>query len=405
MGTYDVAIVGTGHAGAQAAIALRQLGYGGSIALIGREPDLPYERPPLSKDYLSGDKPFDRLLIRPPSFWTERAIAHLGGCEVVAVRPNRLVCRDGAEIGFGRLVWAAGGRARRLSCPGGDLAGVHAIRARADTDAVRAELAGVRRVAVIGGGYVGLEAAAVLRKMGREVTLFEASDRLLVRVAGAPLSRFFKDRHRAEGVDVRLEARVECLEGEKRVAGVRLSGGEVVPCDLAIVGIGIDAAADPLIAAGAEGGNGVFVDEHGRTSLDGIYAAGDCAAFENRFAGGARIRLESVQNANDQASAAARHIAGRPKPYDAVPWFWSNQYDLRLQTVGLSQGHDEAVVRGDPASGAFSVVYLREGRVIALDCVNNVRDYAQGRRLVEIGAALSPGDLADAGRPLKELIG
>lgn len=396
---FDVAIVGTGHGGAQAAIQLRQSGYAGTVALIGREPDLPYERPPLSKDYLAGEKAYDRLLIRPEGFWAERGIEILTGCEMVSVDPEarRLGAADDRAIGYGKLIWAAGGVARRLPCPGGERA--HVIRSRADVEAIRAALPGARRVAVIGGGYIGLEAAAVLRKLGKQVVLLEAAGRLLSRVTGEPLSRFVEARHRAEGVDVRVGAAVEAIGLDH----VLLAGGERVAADLAIAGIGIDAAAAPLLAAGAAGGNGVLVDRFCRTSLRHVYAVGDCALHANRFAGGAAIRLESVQNAHDQANTAAKHILGVEQPYESVPWFWSNQYDLRLQSVGLFLGHDEIVARGDPGSGSFSLVYLRQGRVIALDCVNATRDYAQGRRLVERGVAASAADLADISRPLKAL--
>ena len=399
MGKYDVAIIGTGHGGAHAAIALRQLGFGGTLALIGRELDPPYERPPLSKDYLAGEKDFARMLIRPNAFWGERGVELLTGREVVAVdrAARRLRCADGEEIGYGDLIWAAGGVPKRLACPGAER--THVIRSRADVDALRAALPAARRVAVIGGGYIGLETAAVLRRLGKKVVLLEALNRVLSRVAGEPLSRFFEAKHRAEGVDLRLGATVE----EIGDGWVRLAGGERVAADLAIAGIGIDAAAGPLLAAGAEGGNGVLVDAFCRTRLPGIYAVGDCALHESRWAGGARIRLESVQNAQGMAAAAARHIVGDARPYDEVPWFWSNQYDLRLQSVGLWLGYDETVLRGDPESGSFSLVYLAQGRVIALDCVNATRDYAQGRKLVEHAAVIAPAALADASRPLKEL--
>lgn len=405
MTAFDVLIVGAGHGGAQAAIALRQRGFAGSIALVGEEPELPYERPPLSKDYLAGDKPFERLLIRPPGFWDERAVPMLTGRRIVAVDPaaRTVTDADGNTIGYGTLIWATGGSPRRLGCAGHDLAGVHAVRTRADVDALAAELPGVARIAVIGGGYIGLEAAAVLAKLGKAVTVIEAQPRVLARVAGEPLSRFFEAEHRAHGVDLRLGVAVECIEGEGRATGVRLSGGEVVAADLVIVGIGIVPAVGPLLAAGAAGGNGVTVDAGCRTTLPDVFAIGDCAAHANRFAGGATIRLESVQNANDMANTVARVLTGEPASYDAVPWFWSNQYDLKLQTVGLSAGHDAAIVRGDPATRSFSVVYLRGGRVIALDCVNRVKDYVQGRRLVEEGAAIAPDRLADAEVALKDL--
>jgi len=397
--SFDVLIVGAGHGGAQAAIALRQQGFAGRVAIVGAEPDPPYERPPLSKDYLAGEKEFARLLIRPLAFWTEREVALLLGREVVAVdaAAKTVILGDGESLGYGSLIWAAGGTPRRLGCEGGERA--HLIRSRADADRLLAALPGVERVAVIGGGYIGLEAAAVLRKLDREVVLLEALDRVLARVAGAPVSLFYEAEHRAHGVDLRTGVAVEAIVED----GVRLAGGEIVPAGLVVAGIGIEAAVGPLAAAGAEAGNGVHVDEYCRTTLPGVYAVGDCAAHENKFAGGARVRLESVQNAHDQANVAAKAIAGAPEPYAALPWFWSNQYDLKLQTIGLASGHDDLVLRGDPGTRSFSAVYLREGRVIALDCVNAVRDYVQGRRLILDGAMADRAALADAGRPLKAL--
>lgn len=406
MTRYDIVIVGAGHAGAQAAIQLRQLGFGGSIALIGAEAEPPYERPPLSKEYLAGEKAFERMLVRPVSFWSERGIELVLGTTIAAVDPEAraLAALDGRTFGYGTLIWAAGGIPRRLGCEGGDLRGVHLVRRRADSDAIRAELDAVRRVAVIGGGYIGLETAAVLRKLGKEVVLVEALDRLLARVAGPEISAFYAAEHRARGVDVRLGAAVASIAGEGgRVAAVTLRDGSRIEAEMAIVGIGVDAAVAPLLAAGAAGANGVDVDACCRTSLPDVYAIGDCAAHENIFAGGLRIRLESVQNAHDQAATAARAIAGDPQPYEAVPWFWSNQYDLRLQTVGLSVGYDRTVVRGRPEERSFSVIYLLEGRVIALDCVNATRDYVQGRKLVVDRRVVESERLADTGVQLKEL--
>lgn len=403
---YDVLIVGAGHGGAQAAIALRQNKYEGTIAILGDEPELPYERPPLSKDYLANEKPFERILIRPAAFWADKQITMLLGRRVTQVDPDAhvLMTEDGGTIGYGTLIWATGGSPRSLTCSGHDLAGVHSVRTRADVDKMMDELAGVTRVCVVGGGYIGLEAAAVLTKLGKHVTVLEALPRVLARVAGEPLSRFYEAEHRAHGVDLRLGVTVECIEEQGRKAcGVRLADGEVIPCEMVIVGIGIIPAVQPLLEAGAKGGNGVDVDELCRTSLPDIYAIGDCAAHDNPFARGAHMRLESVQNANDQATVVAKALTGAPAAYHAVPWFWSNQYDLRLQTVGLSAGHDATVVRGDIASRSFSVIYLREGRVIALDCVNATKDYVQGRKLVESGAILTADKLADASVPLKEL--
>lgn len=401
----QVVLVGAGHAGAACAIALRQNGFAGSILMIGEEPDLPYERPPLSKDYLAGEITFERMLIRPAAFWAERGIDFALATRVVSVDPQaHTVTTDAGEtIGYRHLVWAAGGSPRRLVCAGHHLNGVHTVRNRADVDRMMAELPETRRVVVIGGGYIGLEAAAVLVRLGREVVLLEALDRVLARVAGEPLSRFFEQEHRAHGVDIRLGAAVECITGEDAATGVRLADGEHIAAQMVIVGIGIVPAVGPLIAAGADGGNGVAVDGLCRTSLPDIFAIGDCAAHANRFADGAIVRLESVQNAHDQATVAARAILGGTAEYDAVPWFWSNQYDLRLQTVGLSTGFDQAVVRGEMATRSFSIVYLKRGRVIALDCVNAVKDYVQGRKLVVAGRSIDPALLADASVPLKEL--
>ena len=407
MPEYEVVIVGAGHGGAQTAIALRQSGFDGSILMIGEEPELPYERPSLSKEYLAGHKSFDRILLRPEHFWSERRIDMRLGERVAAVQPaeRRVVTATGAVIGYRSLVWATGGTPRRLGCAGDDGAGVHAVRTRADVDRLMHELPRTERIAIIGGGYVGLEAAAVLVKLGKRVTLMEAQNRVLARVAGETLSRFYEAEHRAHGVDVRLGTSVErILSGEGRVSGVQLTDGQVMRAEMVIVGIGIVPAVQPLLEAGAEGGNGLRVDVQGRTSLRDVYALGDCALHTNAFAEGGAIRLESVQNANDQASVVARTIAGQVAAYHAVPWFWSNQYDLKLQTVGLSTGHDMAITRGDPAQRSFSVVYLKAGTIIALDCVNAVKDYVQGRKLVEAGAAIAPERLADTSAPLKEML-
>ncbi|HMT42724.1 FAD-dependent oxidoreductase [Sphingorhabdus sp.] len=403
-----VIIVGGGHGGAQAAIALRQNGYAGPVTIIGREEEPPYERPPLSKEYMAGEKEFERIYIRPRAFWQEKQVDLLLGRSVEAVDPAAKTVKldDGTERSYESLIWAAGGDPRRLPLLGGELKGVHCVRNRADADAIMAELTGVEQVVVIGGGYIGLEAAAVLTKLGKKVVLLEALPRVLARVAGPELSEFYETEHRAHGVDLRTGVSIDALEGEDgNVTGVRLADGSVIPAQMVIVGIGIIPSVEPLLAAGAKGGNGIEVDEYCRTSLPDIYAIGDCAAHANSFAGGAIIRLESVQNANDQATVAAKTICSAdPQPYKATPWFWSNQYDLKLQTVGLSTGHDATVLRGDPATRSFSVIYLKDGKVIALDCVNMVKDYVQGRKLVEAGATIAAERLADSSVPLKDLL-
>ncbi|MFN2099462.1 NAD(P)/FAD-dependent oxidoreductase [Altererythrobacter sp. MF3-039] len=408
MDKADVVIVGAGHGGAQAAIALRQAGHEDSILILGREPEIPYERPPLSKEYFAGDKPFERILIRPEKFWQDKNVDVRTSANVTEVdwMGHEVVLGDGSRIGYRKLVWAGGGAPRRLSCPGADGEGMHTVRTRANVDQLRAEIdAGAKRAVVVGGGYIGLEAAAVLRKFDCEVTLLEALPRVLNRVAGEAISSFYEAEHRAHGVDVRTETGLERIELEDgKVKAVILADGEALPCDIVIVGIGIVPSVGPLIAAGASGTNGVDVDEFCRTTLDDIYAIGDCAAHANTFADNAVIRLESVQNANDQATTAAKAIMGDKQPYAAFPWFWSNQYDLKLQTAGLSLEHDATVVRGNPADRKFSVIYLKEGRVIALDCVNSIKDYVQGRKLIETQATPDPEQLANIDVPLKELL-
>ncbi len=404
---YDVIIVGAGHAGAQAAISLRQMQFEGSIALIGDERVPPYERPPLSKEYLAGDKPFERILLRPENFWGERNIDLLTGRRVASVEAmdKRITLTSDNSISFGKLIWAAGGTPRMLDCPGANARNLYAVRRRTDVDQIMEKLGGVENITVIGGGYIGLEAAAVFRKLDKNVTVLESEKRVLSRVAGKSMSRFYEEEHRRHGVDLRTLAKVVRIVTDEagEATAVELESGETIATDMVIVGIGIIAETGPLIAAGAAGGNGVDVDDLCRTSLPDIYAIGDCAGHANRFADGAHIRLESVQNANDQAKTAASDITGNPVAYDAIPWFWSNQYDLKLQTVGLSAGYDTEIVRGDPDSRQFSVAYMRGGKLAALDCVNMVKDYVQGRKAILEGLVLDQEQLADASIPIKEI--
>jgi NADPH-dependent 2,4-dienoyl-CoA reductase/sulfur reductase-like enzyme len=406
----DVVIVGTGHGGAQAAIALRQQGHEGSILMIGRDNAPPYERPPLSKEYLAGDKGFERIMIRPEKFWAEKGIDLKLGAAVTAIdsHAHRLTLSDGSSVTYRKLIWSGGGDPRRLPVPGAVLPEVFYVRDKSDADAMMAALAdGPKRALVIGGGYIGLEAAAVLRKLGCEVTLVEMLPRLLARVAGAELSDFYAAEHRRQGVDLRLSTGVQAVLGEEtgHVTGVRLDNGTDIACDMVVVGIGIVPAVAPLIAAGAAGSNGVDVDFCCRTTLDDIYAIGDCAAHANPYADNAVIRLESVQNAHDMANTVAKAIMGEKEPYNALPWFWSNQYDLKLQTAGLSLGFDQTVLRGDPESRKFTVVYLKGGKPIAFDCVGTMKDYVQARKLLESGVGkIDPALLADPEVALKDLI-
>lgn len=403
---FDVVIVGAAHAGAQAAIALRQQKFEGTIVIIGDEPELPYERPPLSKEYLSREKSFERILIRPKSFWDERNISLILSTRIESVNSAAKCVTDnnGSVYRYSKLIWATGANPRRLDLPGFDMPGVHYIRNRSDVDRLASEIDDCSDIAIVGGGYIGLEAAAVLRKFGKNVTLLEAMDRVLARVAGAELSRFYEGEHERRGMKLLLGANIEKAIGDEgKISALELQNGDVVNAQIVVVGIGVIPATSPVTDAGAAGKNGVDVDEYCRTSLPDIYAIGDCAAHHNKYAGNARIRVESVQNANDQAATAAKAIMGSMVAYDALPWFWSNQYDLKLQTVGISTGHDETVIRGDLAARSFTVVYLKQGKIIALDCVNSVKDYVQGRKLVAQGIAATAEQLTSA-ETLKELV-
>jgi 3-phenylpropionate/trans-cinnamate dioxygenase ferredoxin reductase subunit len=404
---YDIVVVGAGHAGSQLVFGLKAGGFTGSIALIGDEIAAPYERPPLTKGYLADDALADELPFRDEAWWAGSDVDRHLGTAVVAVDPEKhtVTTQDGGTIGYGTLVWAAGGEARRIPVPGADLDGVHVVRKLSDAEHLKRRIPTTTNAVVIGGGYIGLETAASLRKLGIEVTVVEALERLLQRVTGEHVADFVKKRHEREGVEILLGTGVSEIVGDgASVKGVRLSDGREIPADLVIVGIGLVPNVSQLAEAGAEVANGVLVDELCRTTLPDVYAIGDCASFESDWVPVDRLRLESVQNAHDQAKTVAQAILGRAEPYTALPWFWSHQYDDRLQTAGVLTGYDSSILRGDPADGKFSVVYLRGDVVAAVDAINNVKDYAQGKGV--IGKTISPGDprLTDPSVPLKSLI-
>lgn len=394
MDTADVVIVGTGHGGAQAAISLRRHGFTGSILMIGREPDLPYRRPALSKEYLARAKPLDRMLIRPALFWKKRAIRMSLGVEVVSVDPaDKVVTQsNGARVGYGFLIWAAGGDPRPLGHDQAHFVGVHAVRTRGDVDRLMVQLdAGARRIAVIGGGCRGLEAAAALTSSGCSVVLLEAQPRVLSRATGNQLSQFYQAKHRAHGVDLRTNMLVESIVGEVgHVTGVRMADGSTVAAEIVIVAIGIVPCTAPLLEAGAAVQDGVLVDAYCRTSLPDIYAVGDCAAQASEFAEGEVVRLESVENAQNMATSVAKSICGSPAVCTTLPSFWSEQYDLKLQCAGLAAYHDMSMLTGDQAEGRFSVLYWHEGRLSAIDCVNSPGAFAKGRALIQERADIVP---------------
>ena len=403
----DVLIVGAGQGGAQVAISLRQGGFAGSISMIGDEPDEPYDRPPLSKDYLAGEKRAEKLLLRHPDFWEKNDIDLKVGTRVASIDADAHVVEidDGRAVHYRYLVWAAGGFARALPLPGGDLEGIHVIRTRAQVDLLRADVESAQDIVVIGGGYVGLEAAAVLIKQSKKVTLLEMEDRVLARVAGKEISEFYEAEHRAQGVNIRTGVGVEKLLGhEGRVNAVILGNGEELHADLVIAGIGLVPNQKILSKAGAKCSNGIEVDEFCRTSLPDVFSVGDCACHPNIYAEGKLVRLESVPNAIGQARTVASVILGDPKAYRDLPWFWSNQYDLKLQTAGLNHGYDETVLRGDPATRSFSLIYLRKGKVIAVDAVSAIKDFIIGKKLVENGVSPNVEEIADPLIDMKEFL-
>lgn len=407
MSNYDVIIVGTGHAGAQAAVALRQQGFTGSILMIGEELHLPYERPPLSKEYFSGEKTFERILLRPEQFWQDKKIDLKLGQRVIQIdaQSHRILTQQNYEYHYDKLIWATGGKPRRLSCEGAALEGIHYIRNREDVDRINQELDRVQKCVIIGGGYIGLEAASALRKINRDVTLVEGQSRVLARVAGPIISDFYQQYHQEKGVEFYLGQGVDYLEGDQgRVHTVILANGTRIATDMVIVGIGLNPEVNVLVEAGAAFSNGIETDRRCRTSLVDIFAIGDCANHENFFADGQRIRLESVQNANDQAMIVTKEILDKGEDYAAVPWFWSNQYDLKLQTIGLSLGYDQEILRGEPALGSFSVIYLREGKIIAIDCVNRPADFIQGKAIIQQSIYIPIEQLSDHSQALKDMI-
>lgn len=399
-----VVIIGASHAAAQAVDSLRREGFAGHLVLVGDEPEIPYQRPPLSKKYLAGEFDPERLWIRPASFYEQQRCELRLGRRAVAVDRARQVVRldDGGVLPYDALLLATGGRVRPATVPGADLAGIHYLRTRADVDRIRADLAPGRRAVIVGAGYIGLECAASCVKLGLGVTVLEMAPRVMSRVVAPEMSAFYQAEHALRGVDLRLNTTVSAFEGGARVTAVVCSDGSRVPADLVIVGIGIVPNVELAAEAGIACDNGIAVDEYCRTSDPKVYAIGDCCSHPSPHYG-RRIRLESVDNAFEQAKTAAANICGRQVRHDKIPWFWSDQYDHKLQIVGLSQDYDRVVLRGDPASRAFSCCYLRGNVLLALDAVNQPRDFMTARKVIAERTPLDLARLADATQSLKDL--
>lgn len=378
-----VLIIGAGQAAAQLCISLRQGGYADPIRVVGDEPYLPYQRPPLSKEFLKERPAADTLYFRQEKFWADHNITLDLGMAVKAVDPvrKRVTLADGRELGYGILFFATGTRARDLPLPGINLPGVFSLRKIDDVRKLRPALDEAKSVAIVGAGYIGLEVAAVMRQEERAAIVVEAEDRVMKRVAGVELSAYFEKLHRERGVDIRLGARLAGIDGEGKATGLALTSGEKIAADIVLVATGARANDDLAAAAGIACNNGISVDHFARTSAPDVYAAGDCANFfSQRY--GRNIRLECVQNAIEQAKAAANAILGKPKVYDPVPWFWSDQYEIKLQITGLLEGYDSAELVGNPSDGKFSIDYRMGGKLIAVDSVNDGRAHMMGRKRI-----------------------
>jgi 3-phenylpropionate/trans-cinnamate dioxygenase ferredoxin reductase subunit len=404
----QIVIVGAGQAADQAVHTLRRKGFTGKLVVIGDEPWLPYQRPPLSKKYLAGALERDRLVLRPQQFYTEHSVeTHLGRrVQEISREARRLRLDDESELPYDALLLATGSRPRPLSIPGAELAGVHQLRTIDDVERIRADFGSGKRLVIIGGGYIGLEVAATARELGMEVIVLEMADRVMNRVTCKEVSSFYETEHARHGVRIITNARVQALVGDSRgdrVKAVLTDDGAEHPADVVIVGVGVVPADELAVAANIECSNGIVVNEYCRTSDPAIYAAGDCTNHPNLHYG-RRMRLESVDNAFEQAASAAQNLLGTPTVHDKVPWFWSDQYDLKMIIIGLCQGHDTVVMRGSPASRSFSACYLRGGELIAIDSVNSPRDQMAARKLIAARARPNLGKLENPAIPLKDAV-
>lgn len=405
-GEKGIVIIGAGQAASQAVVSLRSEGYEGLITMIGDEAVPPYQRPPLSKKFLAGEIGFDRVELKPADFYANANCKLMLGTRAIKIdrAAKTVTTNDGHVLDYTKLLIATGSRVREINVPGFDLEGVHYLRNVGDVAEIQSHFKAGGRMVIVGGGYIGLEVAAVAKKNGLEVTVLETANRVLARVVDPIVSAFYERIHKAEGVDIRTSSMVVGFEGkDNKVTGVDTGDGNIVPCDFVVVGIGIIPNTELADEAGLEVKNGIVVDECTRTSDPDIFAAGDCTNHPNGVFS-ERLRLESVQNAIEQGKTAAAAMMGKEKPYNQVPWFWSDQYDLKLQIAGLSQGYTQAVKRGNPETDRnFAVFYLKDGVLIAVDAVNRPPEFMMSRTLIAQHAKLDPARLADESINMKEV--
>lgn len=401
--TERVVIAGAGHAAGQLVTSLKQQKFAGQIVLVGDEPYLPYQRPPLSKKFLSGDMPAERLYVKPASFYEDPQVELRLETRISEIdRDSKTLKTNNGDIAYDKLILALGSRVRRLDIEGADLDGVYYLRNIADVDAIHEELQNKKNAVIVGAGYIGLEVAAVIRQLGLDVTVVEMADRVMSRVVSPEISDFYQIEHTTQGVKLRLSTGITAFRGDGHIDAVETADGELIPADFVIIGVGIvpntelAAHADIIVA------DGIVVNDQCQTNDPDIYAVGDCTSHPNSIYG-RQLRLESVHNAVEQAKTAASNICGKETHYSQVPWFWSDQYDLKLQIAGLSTGYDDVVMRGNPADRSFACLYLKDGKLIATDAVNSPKEFVQSKALIAARTVVDRDKLADTEVQLKEL--
>lgn len=399
-------IVGASHAGAQVAISLRQEGWEEDILVIADEPHLPYHRPPLSKGFVSGDKTLDDILLRPAAYFEKHNVEFLFNTKVDSINRElkQINTSDGKKHSYAKLALTTGARVRKINIPGSELQGIHYLRSASDAQAIKQDTENAKHAVIVGGGYIGLELAASFKKAGMNVTVLEMAPRVLARVAATEVADFYTKIHREEGVSIVTEASAESFTGEQRVQAVHATNGKDYPADIVIVGVGVIPNTELATDAGLEVNNGIVVDEFAQTSDPDIVAAGDCTYHPNALLGQS-LRLESVPNATEQGKTAAASLCDNQKPYASLPWFWSDQFDLKLQIAGFNQGYDQVILRGDAHnSRSLAAFYLKDNKVIAVDCINRAQEFAVIKKALSKGLAIRIKDLADESIKPRDLL-